>query len=92
MARGLYKVIAASAKKYNLKPDVVYDMNGMLRAAGFGDEYKTELPMRKLSEDKKATNGKIDIILLKKIGKPKIPRWVTSVSESKAEQLSKIVT
>ena len=83
VARGLYKVIAASAKKYNLKPDVVYDMNGMVRAAGFGDEYKTELPMRKLSEDKKATNGKIDIILLKKIGKPKIE----SVSVEKAESI-----
>lgn len=83
VARGLYKVIAASAKKYNLKPEIVYDMNEMVRAAGFGDEYKAELPMRKLSEDKKTDNGKIDIILLKKIGKPKIE----SVSVEKAESI-----
>lgn len=83
VARGLYKVIAASAEKYNLKPEVVYDMNAIVRAAGFGDEYKTELPRRKLSEDKKAYGGKIDIVLLKKIGQPKIE----TTSVEKAESL-----
>ena len=78
--RAIYERIC---QKYNLKPEIVYDMNEMVRAAGFGDEYKAELPMRKLSEDKKATNGKIDIILLKKIGKPKIE----SVSVEKAESI-----
>ena len=78
--RAIYERIC---QKYNLKPEIVYDMNEMVRAAGFGDEYKAELPMRKLSEDKKATNGKIYIILLKKIGKPKIE----SVSVEKAESI-----
>lgn len=83
VARGLYRVIKASGKRYNLSDETIYEMTAILRAAGFGDEYKPKEEVSDISGDKKAADGRIDVILLKKRGKAKIE----NMPVKKAEEL-----
>ena len=72
VAAGLYAAINASAKFYNLTDKTVNGMKTILCAAGFGADYDTTFPARGLSFDKKSDGENIDLILLKKRGKPTI--------------------
>lgn len=72
VARGLYKIIKASQKYYGFSDEKAEKMRDVLRAAGFGEEFDRDLPHAPLCKDKKSCDGRIDLVLLKDVGKPKI--------------------
>lgn len=85
VARGLYKIIDASAKYFGYGEEKTKKMKFLLSSAGFDDTYAQDFPHGKLKDDKKAYGDKIDLILLKDVGAPVIARMPIKKAEELLE-------
>lgn len=85
VARGLYKIIDASAKYFGLNEEKTKKMKFLLSSAGFDDSYAQDFPHGKIKDDKKAYGDKIDLILLKDVGSPVIARMPIKKAEDLLE-------
>lgn len=83
VARGLYKIIDVSAKYFEYGEEKTARMMFLLSAAGFDKTYAEELPYSDISGDKKAGDGKIELVLIKDVGNVKIVK----LSVKKAKEL-----